>query len=99
MAACDRCKSGNHEKCVTRDSFVREFKCSCSCVGNPFLGIVCIVGMSDTSQSTQTSDKSDKPSGCDSGKCVLCNDTECDFVPGVNILICPTCYEAQKRAN
>ena len=39
---CTKCKEGKHEQCVTRDTKAREYRCSCGCVGNPFVGIVCV---------------------------------------------------------
>jgi len=42
MKLCERCSANNHEKCVTRDSSVKESRCGCGCVGNPFVGIVCV---------------------------------------------------------
>jgi hypothetical protein len=39
---CKPCSEELHEKCVTRDVHSQETKCKCGCVGNPFVGIVCL---------------------------------------------------------
>ena len=39
---CERCKDGRHKMCISRDITVREDNCNCGCVGNPYVGIVCL---------------------------------------------------------
>lgn len=39
---CEPCNRGEHEKCVTRDMKSKIYGCKCGCVGNPFVGIVCL---------------------------------------------------------